>query len=290
MRSDIVPVYKIKTKEMLHAGFDLIGLDASIKERTYDASTFHRHTFFELFYFTKSGGEHEIDFRKLKVKAHTVHFVSPGQIHQLKLKGGSGFVICFTEEFFSLPASGDVARQFPFFGFSAEPVLSLTKENSEILRQQIHLLIQARNASKELNYEITRGYLHLILLGLKQVALTYGNLLPEADNRNIVSDFKRLVNDDFLNHRTIKEYASKLNVSPNYLNSLCRQVSARTATQIINERVLLEARRLLYSTGLSIKEVSFELNFESPAYLTRLFKKQFGQTPSMYRESVIKNR
>src|SRR4051812_5362241 len=98
-----VPVHTIKTKEMHEAGFDILSLDGTIKGRSYDASTFHRHTFFELFFFTKRGGEHTIDFEKFQVKAPSVHFVSPGQIHKLSLKGGNGYVICFTEEFFSLP-------------------------------------------------------------------------------------------------------------------------------------------------------------------------------------------
>jgi AraC family transcriptional activator of pobA len=286
----IVPVHKIKTKEMLKAGFDLISLASQMKERTYDASTFHRHTFYELFYFTKSGGEHEIDFRKLPVKAHSVHFVAPGQIHHLKLKGGSGYVICFTEDFFSLPGSGVIAQQFPFFGFSAEPILQLSNDVSEVLNQQIQLLRQARTSSQELGYEITRGYLNLILLGLKQSAISHGILLPETDRRNIAGDFRRLVNENFLNNLSITQYASRLNVSPNYLNSLCRQVTGKTATQIINDRLLLEARRLLYSTDLSIKEVAFELNFDSPAYFTRFFKKQSGDTPALYRASLLKNR
>ena len=285
-----VPVHKIKTKVMHDAGFDIISLDTTIKGRSYDASTFHRHTFYELFYFTRTGGAHEIDFRRFDVKAHAVHFVSPGQIHQLTLKGGDGFVICFTEEFFSLPGPQMLSEQFPFFDNPVEPVLELDKESSSVLQQQIQMLLMAHRNQQVLSNEIVRTYLHLILLGLKQFAFSQNSISTEHGVRNIVAEFRRLVNNNYLNNFSIGDYASTLNITPNYLNSLCRNETGKTATQQISDRILLEAKRLLYSTDLSVKEVAFELNFDNTAYFNRFFKKQCGQTPAEYREQIAKNR
>jgi len=285
-----VPVYKIKTKEMLEAGFDILNLDSPLQGRSYDASNFHRHTFFELFYFTRSGGFHEIDFRKFPITAHSVHFVSPGQIHHLNLKSAKGYVICFTEEFYSLPGYGLISHQFPFFGISHEPLLNLSKKENNILSQQINLLVQAHRDTQGRGYEIMRSYVNVMLLTLKQIAIMQGRLLPDTDNRKIVSEFRHKVNEMFLKGLSTRDYASLLHVTPNYLNSLCRKEAGKTATQIIHERVLLEAKRLLYSTDLSVKEVSFGLNFESPAYFTRFFKKQTATTPALYREQFARNR
>src|SRR4051812_37934755 len=93
---EFIPAYSIKTKVMKPLGFDILNLSRTGK-REYDSSHLHRHTFFELFFFSGGEGRHEIDFKSYAVEGSSVHFVSPGQIHKLDLKGGKGYVICFTE-------------------------------------------------------------------------------------------------------------------------------------------------------------------------------------------------
>jgi AraC family transcriptional regulator, transcriptional activator of pobA len=282
-----VPVHSIKTKEMHHSGFDIIPLGRSQNNRTYDATAFHRHTFFELFIFLSGGGQHEIDFHKYPVKKNAVHFVAPGQIHRLHLKETKGYVICFTEEFFSLPTSQQVADKFPFFDGLAEPVLHLSTVIAHLIMNQLELLLAARTAT--LNDEITRAHLNIILLTLKQQAQTH-KTEEDAGKRSLVQQFRKLVNNNFTHDLPMAEYAGRLNITPNYLNSLCREREGKTATTIIQERVLLEAKRLLYGTGLSVKEIAFELNFASVAYFIRYFKKGSGLTPAAYREQIAKNR
>ncbi len=93
-----------------------------------------------------------------------------------------------------------------------------------------------------------------------------------------------MIDKNYSDHLNVQQYSEKLNLSPNYLNALCKKETGKTAIQLIHERILLEARRLLYSTNLSVKEISFSLQFEDVAYFNRFFKKNMAVTPLEYRQ------
>jgi AraC family transcriptional regulator, transcriptional activator of pobA len=285
-----IPVYRIKTKKMDPLGFDI--LDLSGKDgRVYDSELPHRHTFFELFLFEKGKGLHEVDFTNYAVDANSAHFVSPGQIHQLSLKNAKGFLLCFTEDFISLKTRHSFSENFPFYNNPASAVLRLNKT----LAKEISMLVSALNREvKAYNAdqtELVHSYLNIILLKLKSYYLQdKKNETPAGKSRaQKMTQFKKLLNDGFLKHQPVSAYASALNVSPNYLNALCKKHEGRTAIQLIQDRLLLESKRLLYATDMDIKEISFHLNFEDVSYYNRFFKKLTNLTPVQYRGQSRKN-
>jgi AraC family transcriptional activator of pobA len=290
MRQDtFIPAYTIKTKEMRPQGFDILNLSAS-GNHAYDSSHLHRHTFYELFFFYGGEGRHEIDFMEYRVEGSSVHFVSPGQIHKLVLKRGNGFVICFTEDLVQLRQRESIADKFPFYDNRNSPVLTLNKD----LANELGFLIES--AARELKLrqsdaELFRSYLSVILLRLRTEYIT------SATNRGLelmkskkVSAFRNLIEEHFLDRWSIGEYASKLSLSPNYLNALCKKNEGRSAITLVHERLLLEARRLLFATDMHVKEISYTLNFEDISYFNRFFKNHSGLTPNVFREQFSKNR
>ena len=78
-----------------------------------------------------------------------------------------------------------------------------------------------------------------------------------------------------------------MNLSPKRLNEITRKMLGKTITQLIHDRILLEAKRELIFSGRSIKEISYELGFEDPAYFSRFFKKQSGFSPTHFRKKNI---
>jgi len=285
-----VPVHAIKTKEMGPLGFGIIDLLGN-GGKAYDSTVPHRHTFFELLFFTQAQGNHEVDFNHYPVENNSVHFVSPGQIHKLSLKKNKGYVLCFTEDFVSLKSKDRFTETFPFYDSSNYPVLRLNKAMTE----QVNELVLALN--KELRSEnpdamdICRSYLNIILLKLKAAFNETVDTRQELQDKNQkVTHFKKLIDENYLSHKTVSDYAEELNVSPNHLNALCKKQEGKTATQFIQERILLEAKRLLYATDMHIKEISFYLHFEDVPYFNRFFKKQTQLTPIEYRNQFHKNR
>ena len=271
-------------------GFDIIDVVGSIG-KAYDSTAPHRHTFFELFFFRSGKGTHEIDFNHYPVEGNSVHFVSPGQIHHLDLKNTKGQVLCFTEDFASLKSKGSFVEDFPFYDPISPPSLKLSK----VLGEEIAGLIDSANRDldklRESNHELLHAYLNIILLKIRTFFLDKqkNNPQPAQGREQKVILFKKLVNELYSTHSAVSDYAQQLSLSPNYLNALCKKHEGKTATQLIQDRLLLESKRLLYATDMNVKEISFYLKFEDVSYFNRFFKKQTGLTPVQYRRQVLKN-
>ncbi|WP_317899329.1 AraC family transcriptional regulator [Aurantibacillus circumpalustris] len=286
-----VPVHAIKTKEMDALGFGIINLlDNSGK--VYNSAVPHRHTFYELLFFIQAKGNHEIDFSHYPVENSSVHFVSPGQIHRLSLKKKNGYVVCFAEDFISLKSKERLINVFPYFNNSNYPVLHLTKELTVQLEELIQSIDFELNHSHADSIEICRSYLNVILLKLKTYfTKTHDNIKSTPSEKSQkVNQYKALIDENYLTHKTVSDYAEDLSISPNHLNALCKKQEGKTATQLIQERTLLEAKRLLYATDMHIKEISYNLHFEDVPYFNRFFKKQTKITPNEYRQQFRKKR
>ncbi len=271
-------------------GFGVVDLKGNYK-MTYDSTIPHRHTFFELLFFTKADGQHEIDFNHYPIEDDSVHFVSPGQIHNLTLKKTRGYVICFTEEFVALKYKERFVETFPFYNSSNYPVLNLGKE----LSSDIHNLITSINKELQTNgdamLDLCRSYLNIILLKLKSHFtnnLKNTKTLQTKVQKQKVLLFKKLIDTHYLAHQPVSFYAAELNISPNHLNVLCKQEEGKTATQLIQERLILESKRLLYATEMTSKQISFYLHFEDVPYFNRFFKKHTQLTPLQYRRHFYK--
>lgn len=284
----VIPVHDLMIKDLQHAEFDIIPLNG-VGERNYDGIIPHRHNFYELFFFKAGGGIHEVDFNDHKIKANSLHFVSPTQVHKLKAEDSKGFVLCFTSDLM-YPFQGknkSFTGNFPFYDFNANlPYLQITPALFSEHYQTVNSIHDIFYSEHPYKLEIIRSYLYIILLNVKHFFLEHRqddeNKTHNHDQR--INDFKNLIDKHYSGHLNVQQYSEKLNLSPNYLNALCKKETGKTAIQLIHERILLEARRLLYSTNLSVKEISFSLQFEDVAYFNRFFKKNMAVTPLEYRQ------
>lgn len=103
---------------------------------------------------------------------------------------------------------------------------------------------------------------------------------------DLINRFKELVNQHFKTNRSVSHYAELMATTPGHLNDTVKKMTGKTAGSIIHERVLLEAKRLLYHSYLSIKEISIQLNFEDPSYFNRFFRTHAGSTSEQFRNSI----
>jgi AraC family transcriptional activator of pobA len=115
----------------------------------------------------------------------------------------------------------------------------------------------------------------------------------EADNANqmlagnpLFTRFEEMIERDFRKRRPLTEYARDLAISPTHLNRITHQSSGQAASQLINERMLREARRMLIYTNLTAAQIAYDLGFSDPAHFSRVFAKGTGMPPKLFRQKV----
>lgn len=122
---------------------------------------------------------------------------------------------------------------------------------------------------------------------LRQQAPALAEGVPYVDRASQhVARFSALVDEDFQAHATLDHYAQKLGISSPHLNALCRQVTGRSALELVHARLMLEARRMLVYTSMTIGDVSEVLGFSDPAYFTRFFRRHAGLAPRDFRQKA----
>ncbi|MBJ6117967.1 AraC family transcriptional regulator [Pontibacter sp. BT310] len=134
---------------------------------------------------------------------------------------------------------------------------------------------------------ILKAYLQLILaLCSKEKSIYLNNGALNGSSLPELVHFQELLEQNFIQERSPAFYASKTHLTPNAFGKNIKKQFGKTPTQLIQERVILEAKKLLHLTHKSVKEIAAELNFEDEFYFSRYFKKSVGLSPLHYREDV----
>ncbi len=132
-----------------------------------------------------------------------------------------------------------------------------------------------------------RLLLLLVIIQRIEIAETEGGDRRTGRAEQLVRDFQTLVDAHFRETRAIAFYAARLGITPTHLNRVCRQVLSATALTLIERRIVLEAKRYLQFSSLSIKEIGIVLGYADPAYFSRFFAQRAGLTPSGFRLQAL---
>lgn len=254
---------------------------------------YHRHDYHEIMFFEKGGGEHIIDFRKQKINDHSAHFVLPGQVHKLnRANTSTGYALLFSEDLILKGEHGksNLLFDLPFYNEKFLSHLVLGKADYEEIAFHLEKLVKEEENELPLSNSITSAYTTLILYLLNRACCRSKprNTADTNSKTALLIRFKRLTEQNFsLGHKP-GDYASMLHVSTGYLNDIIREAYGKTTGEVIQDRIILESKRLLFYTDLSVNEVARKLGFNDPAYYTRLFKKHLHATPKEYRVSIRK--
>ncbi|MBP6334632.1 MAG: helix-turn-helix domain-containing protein [Bacteroidia bacterium] len=284
----IIPAFNFTKSIDGNLGFTFTKLEESYSR--YNATQPHRHKYYEVLFFNGSGGVHEIDFQVYNIHANSVHFVSPDQVHLLRRESHvSGFVISFSDDFFLETDAGNLfIDTLPFFNNPyVVPVLQL-KENSQITESR-HLLDKMQNEFSGPHAdqrEALQSWMKLFLILSKRIySGDNKEQKPPVLRSEMTRNFKRLVEKEFRKIKSVSEYAELLNITAGHLSETIQKDIGKTAGEFIHDRLILEAKRLLYHSPKSIKEIATELNFEDPSYFTKFFKTHTENTPEQFRQT-----
>lgn len=245
----------------------------------------HKHDFYLILYITTGGGVHSIDFSDYPVKPDSIFLMTPGQVHSWQLKKGTnGFILFFTRAFYQMQMSENNLTDFPFYhSLNASPLVNL-KKDSVIRFIFSHMLAEYTSAQRP-DARLLRTYLDLLLLTLARQA-PGGNEVKSHGSTYKLRKLEQLIGDNFRLLKQPSEYGDMMNLSPTYLNNICKSNLGKTLTQLIQERILLEAKRLFAYSDLTVNQVAGKLNFADVSYFVRFFKKNSGFTPEAFRKSL----
>lgn len=252
----------------------------------------HRHNYYEICLFINGAGQHMIDFQHFNIQSHSVHFLTPGQVHRISREEQyHGFLMVFSREFYSLGLQDDLLMTLPFFNNNTTaPILNLdTAEFNELL-DIIHHLHTDYQRDSEIREDVLRSYLHIFLLKCRYF-FNRNYLDREMVNNPAylrVNQFRTLVEQHFKSKHLVKDYAAMMAESPAHLNKIVKAITGDNASNFISQRIVLEAKRLLIYTDLSNKEISYRMNYDDPSYFSRLFRKKVGVSPSAFRIQMKK--
>lgn len=289
-----IPVYELPFSEKEKLEFKIYRVQQNEKQRKefpHKTELPHTHNYYEMCFFTNGSGSHEIDFITHKITSPSIHFLRPGQVHLIS-RGEvyEGYLVIFSEEFFNLRFQNiEVIPGYPLVtNLENGPILKLNDPQFKDFHQLIKNIENELNETDSNSEEIIISYLKIFFLKLRQNFTKLVSTQNEASRaiKTTVYQFNQLVDKYYDQIHHVKEYAELMGESPIQLNRSIKTVTGKTASEIIIERLILEAKRLLLFSDLSNKEVSYKLNYEDPSYFARIFRKKTGFTPSGFKEKM----
>lgn len=239
--------------------------------------------FFALVLFNKGSGVHTIDFRDYRVKANQIHLLFPGQVNKWKLgRTMIGQKLTINKALLeTLPST----LQFIFNQHNRNPVLDIDAKMFRKITKEA-LAIKKELSSRTAFMELVNARCRLIALMITLWAESENSDILKGDANPLAYKFHSLVEKHFRTQKTVAFYAKQLFITPNYLGIICRKNFGLSALEYIQERVLLEAKRLLHGTSSSIKEIAFNLGFPNLTYFSYFFKSKTSLTPVEYRRLI----
>jgi len=245
----------------------------------------HRHNFYFILILNKGEGNHEIDFTSYAVKDHSIFLIRPGQVHQLSLKaGGSGFLVEFDKDFYhpSNKVSAQRLRKATSKNFCEFPGNRFEKLHSLFCN-----MFEECTHKQEGYKDVIRAALEIFFIEFIRES-TNPVMLKSSINayaQDRFEEFTELLERNVSTQKQISYYTDAMNLSSYQLNEITKTTVGKTASVLVDEYILLEAKRYLLATSSQVKEIADLLGYEDPSYFIRFFKKHTGLSPEAFRKN-----
>jgi AraC family transcriptional activator of pobA len=280
----LLPVYDIENFRFLgdESSFYASSFSAHLKQHHHLIRAPHRHNFYVGMLFTKGSGTHQIEFKQYAVKPGHVFMLAPGEVHDWKLsKDVDGYIFFHSKEYFDLNFTHEKVDNYPFFCcLRNNPLIRPVKKSERKIREMFSEIVEEYEGRELLKFQKISSLLNVLYIALSRIYIPDKRL--QSKNLNYLGKLKQLdqlIDKHFLAYKSPKNYALLMHISEKHLNRICKICLNKTVSQVIIERVILEAKRRLVFGNLSVSQVADDLGYSSSSYFTRLFKKNTGQTP-----------
>ncbi|TLX74681.1 helix-turn-helix domain-containing protein [Labilibacter sediminis] len=286
---------QIKTYELNNQSNEKIDFVLKKIEDLYDKfngikDAAHRHDYYTIVLVKNGTGTHTIDFKEFPIKDYSLHFVYPGQVHQfITTERPLGWVLNFSPVFLvQNNISQDIINRVYLYNVSGDsPPLNISKNEFEPFENFVKQIETYNTKNITYKYEAAGALLKLLFIQTTTIcSLQINNTISAGTGvNNLLINFKTKIEKQFQSSHKVSEYAADLAVSSDYLNKYIKAQTGKSAKEFIQERIILEAKRLLLFTDKSNKELAYQLGFEEPAHFSNFFKKITDTTPGKFRQN-----
>lgn len=271
----------------IHFEIEKIALDKSCV-----ANRSHRSDLYKIFFLEEGQGQYAVDFNEFTLKRSGLFFLSPGQVLSVEAeKVKTAYLISFNREFYCVETHGkEIACNGVLFNnVHRATFLQLQEGEETTFKHWITQIINELSNPGKAHRDLLDTYLRMLLIEALRINESHQPLPspPQDNSSQLAADFIALVDKHFRTKRTVSEYADMLFVSPKSIAKRLKLHGHATPTELIRNRITLEAKRELRYTQKSIKEIAFDLGFDDPAYFTRYFKKAENASPQAYRDQYL---
>lgn len=268
----------------------VIKLDTFAQEAGHIACVPHRIKFYQILFITQGEGTHWVDFEPFPYRSETLFAVEKGQVQVYDLQPGTqGYLILFTEEYL-YRYSTDLAWLFNLTLFNSyfSPVLYLSPPDIDellaLITQMAAELISGPNFARG---DILRNLLRVFILKAERIKRSQNNAnLPDSyKDHDLFIRFRNVLENSYASSREVEAYAAALFTTPKKLNQISHTYLGKTIKQVIDERVVLEIKRLLLHSDLTVQEIARAMGFSDPTNMTKFFKRYTQLTPAQFKSS-----
>ncbi|MGB0390205.1 MAG: AraC family transcriptional regulator [Salibacteraceae bacterium] len=275
-RSNDQPSFRISRLEDVHNN----------QEGVFSAAT--RYKTYTVWLIEEGKGEVYIDFKKYKLKDLQVYFLNPGQVHQLKVvEIIKGYRLAFSSDFLAennIPVS--FIENFQLYNnYGENPSLAISIKELINLKNYAQEMMQWQSGLMDNSERAIGALLSLFLIQCNHwFKKPTDSQLIELNN-SVLKGFKFIVEGHFHEWHASGQYASQLHISSDELNEIIKSLIGQTAKEYVQSRIIIAAKRMLFFSDISIKDIASKLGFEELAHFNAFFTQGAHQTPLEFRKT-----
>ena len=278
--------------ELKLKGFNVFQIDEDSKA----ARIYSRKDFYKICLTTGKSIIHYAD-KSFETEGTVLFFGNPNIPYSWETRSSSyvGYTCLFSEDFFKLSDRSESFKQSPLFKVGGTPILNINNEQRAFLNSIFIKMIEEQKTNYSYKDDLIRNYINLIIHEALKIQPSENYSRNKNAASRITNVFLELLERQFpiestdhpLQLRTARDYANHLAVHVNYLNRSLKEITDKSTTTLINERIASEAKAILQHTDWNIADIAYALGFEYPSYFNNFFKRMAGTTPKSMRAQVI---
>ncbi|REA56142.1 AraC family transcriptional regulator [Dyadobacter luteus] len=267
-----------------------------IEQDSNETRAYSRKDFYKICLTTGKSKIHYSD-RSFETDATVLFFGNPHIPYSWETLSTSyvGYTCLFSEEFLMASERSESLQQSPLFKIGGTPILHISEQQRNFLNTLFVRMIEEQKTDYPFKDDLMRNYINLIIHEALKLKPSENYSQQKNASGRITSVFLELLERQFpiestdrpLQLKTAQDYATNLNMHVNYLNRAVKQVTGKSTTTHITERVVHEAKALLQHTDWNISEIAYALGFEYPTYFNNFFKRLTGTNPKTLRMQEV---